>query len=77
VKKTILSLLTIATMACTSTAFAVGDEGWYVVGGMGQATSTNDQSQTDASLISVGYTGFRSTVSDPRTAVCSAYHFNG
>jgi opacity protein-like surface antigen len=59
-----LMLLAMAGMACSSTALA-GNEGWYVLGGMGQSTSNNDKSQTDASLIAVGYTGFRSVYTAP------------
>lgn len=63
-KKIILVVMTIAGLAGATTAFA-GDEGWYVLGGIGQVTNNSDKSTLDNALRSVGATGFSSNLSNP------------
>jgi OOP family OmpA-OmpF porin len=63
-KKITLAVLMAAGLVCGSTAFA-GDDGWYILGGAGQATGKTDKSQLDTTLNGIGYTGFSSTYSEP------------
>jgi len=63
-KKITLAVIAIASVAATSTVFAA-DEGWYMLGGVGQTTSSNDKSTLDSTLTSIGAHGFSSSLNKP------------
>ena len=63
-KKITLAVITIATLAAASTAFAA-DEGFYLLGGVGQTTSSNNKSSLDNALTSAGGLGFSSSITKP------------
>ena len=66
-KKATLLLTTLIGLAGVSTAFAAdsGGSGFYVLGGVGQTTDTNSQSDVDNLLRSLGGTGFSSSYGNP------------
>jgi OOP family OmpA-OmpF porin len=60
--KTKLIILSIASTFFASSAMAA-DQGWYVLGGLGQSTSTNGQSTLDNAVYGSGGSGFSSSYS--------------
>jgi len=59
-----LAALAIAGLVCTTTTYA-GDNGWYVLGGVGQTIGSNNQSALDNALIASGANGFSSSMNKP------------
>lgn len=68
-KKVALALMAAIGLVCMTTASAddesSGNAGWYVYGAAGQTSGNGDQSTLDNALISVGGTGFSSSLSTP------------
>ena len=62
--RTLIAAMAVVGMANASIALA-DDVGLYVLGGIGQTTGSNDQSNLDNALRSVGAVGFGSTLSKP------------
>jgi hypothetical protein len=56
--------MAVASLACASTSFA-GDDGWYVMGAIGETTSNHGKSIRDNTLASIGRTGFSSSFNKP------------
>ncbi len=56
--------MAVASLACASSAFS-GDDGWYVMGALGQTISNHGKSIRDNTLAAIGRTGFSSSFSKP------------
>ncbi len=64
-KKLMTGLYVAAAMTLVSGAALAADEGFYVLGGVGQVTGNNDKAVLDSALVSVGGVGFSSSLKKP------------
>lgn len=64
-KKAMAGLCVAVTMAGIPGAAFAGDNGWYVLGAVGQTTSNNGKTTLDSALTAGGATGFLSSYSEP------------
>lgn len=64
-KKVLAGLCVTGVMMLVSGVACAADEGFYVLGGVGQLTGNNDKATLDSALISVGGVGFSSSLKKP------------
>lgn len=64
-KKLMIGICVAATLAGISGAALAEGNGFYLLGGVGQTTSSNDKSTVDGALIAAGAVGFSSSYSKP------------